>query len=206
MSHSVIHMSSNGAVVAPPARLIFSVDATASREHAWSIAKGVQSRMFIEAANRNASLNLQLVYYGGTRCRKTKWKSSGEELARLMATVECEAGITQIEKVLQHALREHEQAPIQAITHIGDAMEESLDLLAGLADKLGAAGVPLHLFLEGNDTIARNAFRLMALRSGGTFSQFNATKPESIQRLSAQLNKIALTAASTLAIGTNPRG
>ena len=120
-----------------------------------------------------------------------------------MATVECEAGMTQIEQVLRHALREHEKAPIQAVTFIGDAMEEALDVLAGLANKLCASGVPLHMFLEGNDTIARNTFRLLALRSGGTFSQFNAAQPTTIQRLAAQLNNIALTAASTLAIGTN---
>jgi hypothetical protein len=161
--------------------------------------------MFIETANRNARLNLQLVYYGGTTCQASKWKSSGEELARLMDTVECEAGITRIQRALQHILREHEQAPIQGATFIGDAMEEELDVLAGLADKLGAAGVPVHFFLEGNDPVARNAFRLLALRTGGTFSQFNAAKPESIQRLSAQLNNIALTAASTLAIGTNKK-
>ena len=200
---SVIHMSSGGVPIAPPVRLIYAVDATASREHAWTIARDVQSRMFIEAANKNMNLNLLLVYYGGKTCRVSKWKSRGEDLARLMNTVECEAGATQIERVLRHALREHEKAPIQAVTFIGDAMEEELDVLAGLADKLGAARVPLHTFLEGNDTIARNAFRLLALRSGGTFSQFNAAQPEAIQRLSAQLTNIALTAASTLAIGTN---
>jgi hypothetical protein len=196
-------MSSGGAVMAPPARLVFGVDATASREHAWTIARDVQAKMFIEAANNDVNLNLQLVYYGGSTCRASKWKSHGEELARLMATVECSAGMTQIERVLRHALREHEQAPIQGLTFIGDAMEEELDILAGLADKLGAAGVPLHMFLEGNDAVARNAFRLLALRTGGTFSQFNAAKSETVQRLSAQLNTIALAAANTLAIGTN---
>jgi hypothetical protein len=161
--------------------------------------------MFIEAANRNVNLNLQLIFYGGNRCQASKWKSRGEDLAGLMVTIECEAGMTKIERVLRHALREHEQAPIQAVTFIGDAMEEELDVLAGLADKLGAAGVPLHMFLEGNDAIARNTFRLLALRSGGTFSQFNVAQPETIQRLSAQLNNIALTAASALAIGSNKK-
>ena len=203
MENSVIHLSSGGVPAAPLARLIYAVDATASREPAWVVARDVQSRMFIEAANKNVSLNLQLVFYGGNRCKASRWKSRGEDLARLMVTVNCEAGMTQIEKVLRHALREHEQSPIQAVTFIGDAMEEELDVLAGLADKLGVADVPLHTFLEGDDAIARNAFRLLALRTGGTFSQFNTAKPETIQRLSAQLNTIALAAASTLAIGTD---
>jgi hypothetical protein len=53
----------------------------------------------------------------------------------------CEAGCT-IEKVLRQALREHEKAPVQAVTFIGDAFKESLDVLAAQADELGATGVP----------------------------------------------------------------
>jgi hypothetical protein len=200
---NIIHVGSGGAVIAPPIRIMYGVDATASREHVWPVAREAQSRMFLEAGNQNINLNLQLVYYGGATCRFSRWKSRGEDLARLMATVECVAGMTQIRRVLEHTLREHEQAPISALTFIGDAMEEELDMLAGLADKLGAAGVPVHFFLEGNDPVARNAFRLLALRTGGTFSQFNTAQPDAIQRLAAQLSEIALTAASTLAIGTN---
>src|SRR5262249_24307393 len=115
--------------------------------------------------------------------------------------VECIGGTTQIARVLEHVLREQAQASIQALTFIGDAMEEELDVLAGLADKLSAVGVPAHFFLEGNDPIARNAFRLLALCTGGSFSQFNTAQPNTIQRLATQLSKIALTTADTLRIG-----
>jgi hypothetical protein len=115
--------------------------------------------------------------------------------------VQCEAGRTQIERILRHVLREHEKAPVQAVTLIGDAMEENIDVVGALADELGAAGVPVHTFLEGNDAVARKAFRLLALKTGGTFSAFNPTVPE---RLSAQLNEVARVAvASVAAIGTN---
>ena len=129
----------------------------------------------------------------------SRWVSSGEELARLMNKVQCEGGITQIERVLMHALREHGIAPVQAITFIGDAMEENLDILASLAGELGAAGVPLHMFQEGNNAGARKAFRLLALKTGGTYSAFNAAVPETIARLSSQLNNVARVAVTSVA-------
>jgi hypothetical protein len=200
MSNPVIQMPS-GNVALPRGRLIFAVDATASREKTWTIARDLQSKMFLEAGSIG-TLNLQLIYYGGESCRVSPWMSSGEELARSMNKVQCAGGMTQIERVLKHALREHAKAPVQAMTFIGDAMEEDLDLLASLAGELGAAGVPLHMFQEGNNASVRKAFRLMALKTGGTYSAFNAAVPETIARLSSQLNDVARVAvASVAAIG-----
>ena len=68
---------------------------------------------------------------------------------------------------MRHVLREHQNAPVQAVTFIGDAMEEDLGVLGALADELGTAGVPLHMYQEGNDAVVRNAFRLLALKTGG---------------------------------------
>jgi hypothetical protein len=190
MSDAVIHMTSGGSPALPRGKLIFAVDATASREGTWTIARDLQARMFREAAPIG-QLDMQLLFYGGDRCRASKWTSSGEQLAQLMNRVECEAGETQIERVLRHVLRQHERAPVQALTFIGDAMEEELDVLAGLAGKLGAAGVPCFMFLEGNDATALRAFRLIALRSGGAFYKFNTTTTQAIDRLAEQLNAVA---------------
>jgi hypothetical protein len=182
---------------------VFSIDATASRQRAWHIARDLQAKMFIEAGSVG-TLNLQLVYYGGSVCRASRWASRGEELARWMSPIQCETGVTQIERVLRHALREHERTPVQGITFIGDAMEEDLGVLGALADELGTAGVPLHMFQEGNDAAVRNAFRLLALKTGGTHSAFNPAVPKTIERLSAQLNEVArVVVASVAAIGTN---
>jgi hypothetical protein len=82
-----------------------------------------------------------------------------------MRKIECEGGMTQIGKVMAHALRETEKAPVQALVFIGDAMEENLDELALMAAKLGAHGVPIFLFQEGRDPAVRKAFRLLALKS-----------------------------------------
>lgn len=188
---NVISMPSEGSSPAlPRGRLIFAVDATGSREPTWAIARDLQARMFREAAPIG-NLDMQLVFFGGDKCRASKWTSSGEQLARWMGTVECDAGMTQIGQVLRHALREHAKAPVQALTFIGDSFEEELDPLSGLAGELGAAGVPIFAFQEGRDPTALRAFRLLALRSGGKYSEFNAETTQAIDRLANQLNTVA---------------
>ena len=97
--------------------------------------------------------------------------------------------------------------PVQALTFIGDAFEEEIDPLSGLASELGAAGVPIFAFQEGRDPTALRAFRLLALRSGGQYFEFNAETTQAIDRLTKQLNAVARFAvtgdASVLAIAAN---
>jgi hypothetical protein len=125
----------------PRGRLIFAIDATASREPTWAIACDLQAKMFREVAPIG-HLDVQLVYYRGAECRASKWVESGDQLAYLMNHIECEAGQTQIGRVLAHVLRETEQAAVGAAIFIGDAMEESLDELTGMASKLGTLQTP----------------------------------------------------------------
>ena len=170
-------------------RLMFALDATASREPTWAIARDLQTKMFREVAPVG-KLDVQLVYYRGDECRASKWVSSGEQLAHLMNRIECEGGYTQIGRVLDHALRENEKAAVQALVFIGDAMEEQIDVLADAARKLGTQGVPIFIFQEGRDTAVRRAFRLLALKSGGTYFEFNPDKPRAVEQLSEQLNAV----------------
>lgn len=134
----------------PRGRLMFALDATASREPTWAIARDLQTKMFREAAPVG-KLDVQLVYYRGDECRASKWVSSGEQLAYLMNRIDCEGGYTQIGRVLDHALRENEKAAVQALVFIGDAMEEKMDVLAGGAGSLGTQNVPIFIFQEGRD-------------------------------------------------------
>jgi hypothetical protein len=117
--------------------------------------------------------------------------SSGEQLAQLMHQIGPQAGNTQIARVLKHALRETERAAVQALVFIGDAMEEELDMLAAMAGKLGAQGVPIFAFQEGRDPTVRSAFRLLALKSGGAYFEFNPDRPHAVELLSEQLNAVA---------------
>jgi len=99
-----------------------------------------------------------------------------------MDKITCESGITQIGRVLDHALRETEKAAVGALVFIGDALEEELEPLAALAGKLGNAQCPIFAFQEGRDARVRSAFRLLALKSGGACFEFNPDKPRAIEQ------------------------
>jgi hypothetical protein len=197
MTSSVIQMGSGGSPALSRGRLAFIVDATGSRAATWAIARELQADMF-RAAAPIGQLDLQLVFFGGEQCRSSKWTTSGDQLAQLMSKVECEPGETQIERALRHVLREHTKAPLQAVTLIGDACEEEPDALSSLAGQLGAAGVPVFAFCEGNNPTARRVFRMLALRSGGAFYEFNVASKQAVGRLSEQLGAVA-----RLAVGDN---
>jgi hypothetical protein len=84
-------------------RLIFAIDATASREATWDMAAQLQSAMFKEAA-KIGSLDVQLVYYRGDgECRSSSWFSDAHELVKRMGAIRCEAGATQIGRVALRA-------------------------------------------------------------------------------------------------------
>ena len=108
-------------------RLIFALDATASRQPTWDTACQLQAEMFREAT-AIGSLSVQLVYYRGlSECRASKWVSQPEQLSGLMERIDCRMGHTQLGKVLAHARRETELLKVQALVFVGDAIEENPD-------------------------------------------------------------------------------
>lgn len=173
-------------------RLIFAMDATASREPSWQQARVIQARMF-EQTIALGGLRVQLCFYRGmAECRHSGWIDQPEELARLMAAVRCQAGLTQVRRVLQHAIDEAGRQPVQALVLVVDCMEEDPDKLAGLAGQLGLLRLPLFLFQEGFDPGAERIYRELARLSGGAFSRFDADSPEQLRQL---LTAVAVYAA-----------
>ena len=64
-------------------RLIFALDATASRRPTWEMACELQAQMF-EEVKTVGGLSVQLVYYRGLdECRASKWISRPEYLSGL---------------------------------------------------------------------------------------------------------------------------
>jgi hypothetical protein len=174
-------------------RLIFALDATMSRQATWDMAQGVQGRMFATAA-AHGGLDVQLVYYRGfSECKASRFVAGGQSLASLMTKIGVGAGQTQIEKVLRHVLDETRKTPVRALVFVGDAMEERLDVLAGLAAEIGLLGVKAFLFQEGRDSVAEQAFRKIALLTGGAYATFDLSSPERLVAL--------LTAAAAYAAG-----
>ncbi len=173
-------------------RLIFAMDATASRQPAWDRACHIQAEMFKETAALGG-LDIQLVYFRGFgECRASGWVSNAEELLRRMTSVRCMAGHTQIRKVLRHALKESKAEKVGAVVYVGDCMEEDIDDLGQLAGELGLLGTPCFMFHEGPDPVARTAFQQIARLSGGAYCPFDAN---SAQQLRDLLSAVAVYAA-----------
>jgi hypothetical protein len=132
-------------------RLIFAIDATASREATWDMASQLQARMFEEAA-KIGGLDVQLVYYrGADEVRHSSWFSDAHDLVIRMSAIKCVAGATKIARVLQHIRAENTREKIGAAIFVGDACEEPPQALYATAAELG---VPLFVFQEGDNTAA----------------------------------------------------
>ncbi|MDP3517752.1 MAG: VWA domain-containing protein [Pseudohongiella sp.] len=154
-------------------RLIFALDATASRGATWDQAMQLQAEMF-SSAQSLGGLQLQLAYFRGfAEFRASDWLQDSKRLLALMTGIRCEAGITKIERLLQHTLQETRQEKVHAVVYIGDCVEENIDVLCHKAGELGLLNVPLFMFQEGNDDAARRCFTEMARLSGGAYAPFD---------------------------------
>ncbi|MGQ9367453.1 VWA domain-containing protein [Azospirillum sp. ST 5-10] len=180
------------AVAGRRGRLLFAMDATASREPTWDQACQLQGEMFEVTADLGG-LDVQLVYYRGFReCRASPWMGNAHELLRRMTAVRCLAGQTQIGRVLKHALKESRADKVNALVFVGDCMEEDIDHLAQLAGELGLLGTPAFLFHEGGDPAARRAFQAIARLTGGAYCPFDRSSARQLRDL---LGAVAVYAA-----------
>ena len=174
------------------ARLIFAMDATASREPTWDRACQIQGQMFEETAALGG-LDIQLCFYRGFReFDASPWMSKSDELLARMARVSCAGGITRIERVLRHALAETKQKKVNAVVFIGDCMEEETDTLCHLAGELGLLGLPVFIFHEGYNAIAQRTFKEIARLSNGAYCAFDAASARQLRDL---LSAVAVFAA-----------
>jgi hypothetical protein len=173
-------------------RLIFVMDATASREPTWDHACHIQGEMFA-ATDSLGGLEVQLVFYRGFgECKASPWVSSSAELVRRMTAVSCLGGHTQIGRALAHAVKETRKKRVDALVFVGDAMEEDVDDLSHKAGELGLLGVPAFIFHEGHDAIAAAGFRQIAKLTKGAYCPFDAASAE---QLKALLGAVAVYAA-----------
>jgi len=188
-------------------RLLFCLDATASRESMWDQACQIQGEMFVETKELGG-LEVQLVYYRGfEEFSFTKWTSRPDDLIKDMISVKCLGGRTQINKILLHALEESRKGRVSAIVFVGDSMEEDPDTLCHIAGKLGMRNLPVFVFQEGYDHVAKSTFVQIARLSGGAWCNFDSSSPQQLRDL---LSAVAVYAAggrrALLNYGKNKKG
>ena len=168
-----------------PGRLLFAIDATASREPTWDMACQIQSEMFA-STDDIGGLQVQLAFYRGFgEMKVTQWLDSADDLVRRMVKVRCLAGRTQIRKLLRHALKETRSQKVDALVFVGDVVEEDIDELGHVAGQLGLVGTPVFVFHEGGEPISRRAFEQIAKLSGGACCGFDAGSAQQLRELLA---------------------
>jgi len=173
-------------------RLIFAMDATASRGATWTQAMTIQTEMFQEAASAGG-LDVQLVYYRGLMdFGASPWMNNADHMIRLMRGVGVLGGQTQIERLLRHAVAESQNGKVNALVFIGDAVEEPSDLILAAAGQLAVRGVPIFVFHEGGLEPAGSVFRNIATITRGAYSVFDARSPQQLRDL---LKAVAIFAA-----------
>ena len=174
-------------------RLIFALDATASRQPTWDTAAQLQAEMF-EAVAAIGGLDIQLVYFRGFKeCVASRWLSDAKSLAQIMSRIQCASGHTQIQRVLSHARKENQRNKVNALIVISDAFEEIPADVYGEARELG--DVPVFMFQEGDgDRIAR-IYAEIASITGGASCKFDAG---AAQRLADLLKAVAAFATGGL--------
>ena len=88
--------------------------------------------------------------------------SNPTALAKLMTTVECRGGNTEIGRAVCHVKKEMRTTKVNAVIYVGDAMEENIDVLCQAAGEIGLQATPIFTFQEGNDGNAARAFQEIA--------------------------------------------
>jgi hypothetical protein len=195
-------------------RLIFALDATASREETWDMAAQLQARLFEEAA-KIGGLDVQLVYYRGVdEVRCSSWFSDAHELVSRMNAIRCMAGATKIARVLRHVRTENTREKVNAAIFVGDACEEPPRQLYDMAADLG---VPCFFFQEGdapampldqhgmpppaNATLptVESVFRELARLTSGAYAQFDAGAAAKLGELLQAVAAFATGGATALA-------
>ncbi len=166
-------------------RLLFSMDATASREEAWNIAKEITGAMFEAIPGK---LDVGLAYHSGGFLQEiTPFTSKEAGFKRKLQSVSCRAGGTAFNPILDKAVN---IPHLKAIIYIGDCFEENEDYAYFLANQLRLKGIRLFIFhdtsseKQGYDiNTAREVFHELARRSKGAVFPFDVNSPEVVKAL-----------------------
>lgn len=187
-------------------RLIFAMDATASREPTWDRACRIQGEMFT-ATKGLGGLEIQLVWYRGFgEFEAGPWIADSKALVARMTDVHCRAGETQIARALEHAIAETGRRKVNAVVFVGDCVEESADALCGLAGKLGLLGVPVFIFHEGGEPVARRCFEEIARLTKGAYCPFDSASADMLRDLLAAVASFAAGGRAALEDFARKRG
>jgi len=169
-------------------RLVFGVDATASREPMWASAQRITDRMFDAIPG---ALEVALAVHGAGHVHTfTEFSADVAQFRARAAAVRCEAGGTRLCELMQRTL---DVGGVRVMSYIGDAFEEDEGEAFGLADRFRLRGIKAIILADEADEATLQVFHEIADRSGGALLDFRSGELELMGQV--------LTAIAALAIG-----
>lgn len=170
-------------------RLLFAMDATASRQASWNVAKEITGAMF-EALP--GELDVALAYHSGGRLQEmTQFSSQAKAFLDKVQSVRCSAGGTALNQILDAAVCAQ---GLKALIYVGDCFEENPTLAVEIAQQLKLKGVRCFIFhdnssqAQGYDTqSAQRVFDEIARITGGAVLPFDETSPDLVRELLAAI-------------------
>ncbi|MSP01441.1 MAG: hypothetical protein EXR07_10400 [Acetobacteraceae bacterium] len=169
--------------IAPRPRLVFAVDATASREPAWAAARQVTDAL-VKALP--GALDVALAVHGGGHVHTfTAFTNDAATLRDRAAGVTCISGMTRLLPILSTSLK---HPAVRVVVYIGDVFEESVAQGRRIADAMGARGTKLFVLHDTSNRDARRDAEIfwdLAKRTGGCVLPFDANAPGRLRELLA---------------------
>lgn len=175
-------------------RLLFTLDATASREGAWNVARKITHSMFEQLPGE---LEVSLGWHGGGSLQEiTPFSTQSRGFLDKLNSVNCSAGRTALNDLLQECT----QIPrLRALVYIGDCFEENEENAYAIAEQLRIKGIKLFIFHDRsserygyNVDDAKRIFANLIDICGGCLLDFNESSANKSKEL---LDAIAVYAA-----------
>jgi hypothetical protein len=176
------------------ARMIVALAAEADDTFIWDRIRALQTEMFAAGP-----VQIKFAYFGREGALQTRpyiatrWATDADAMADIMdrGRAGCVCGCyIEIGDILEQALRETRQGPVQAGVIVGDHFHGGLDDAVAQAKQLRAAGTRLFLLQQGRSGPTEDAFRILAAVTGGAYFQFNPHVERVAERLPGMLEAV----------------
>lgn len=182
-------------------RLVFAIDATASREPAWEAAKATTDALF-EALP--GELDVALAAHGGSRVTLfTPFTSAPAVLRDQAAAVRCTAGTTRLVTILERC----RDLDVRVIVYIGDVFEERAEEAEHVAAALRLRGTRVIVLHDRAQApawdVSGEAFQRIAKITGGAVLPFDPSSTSQLREILAAIATLAAGGVPLLRARTN---
>jgi hypothetical protein len=183
-------------------KLVFAMDATASREPAWAAARKTTDALFQAIPGR---LRVALAVHGGSTVHTfTDFTSDPSKLRDRAASIRCIAGQTMLVPILEQV---RSLDGVKVALYIGDVFEEDAADAYDLADSLRLRGcrvIILHDQSDGAHARSAQVFQELARRTGGAVLPFDASSINKLRELLEAIGALAIGGIKLLRASSKP--